>query len=220
MGTLAIVEVPTGQVVLGDAVRRLSEAHVRLDRSVASGSGDSASIWIRGADEADVAAAFETDETVTTYTRVAEEDGAVLYDVTFPPDAPSVRRTVCGCDGVIQESYTDGRVWTLHLRFPSRKHLSRAKEKLDAEGIEMAVVRIHDADGTSQTAVGLTDSQREALKAALKAGYYEVPREVGLQALADELGESPPSLSETLRRAHGTVVESTVTRECGSDAEG
>jgi hypothetical protein len=175
---------------------------------------------VRGADEEDVAAAFEADETVTTYTRVAEEDGAVLYDVTFSPDASSVRHTVCGCDGVVQEAYTDGRAWTLHLRFPSRKHLSRAKEELDAAGIEMSVVRIHDADGTSQTAVGLTDSQRDALKAALEAGYYEVPREVGLQDLAEELGESHQSLSEKLRRAHGTVVESTVTRESGADAEG
>ena len=216
MGTLAIVEVPTRDIVLGEALRRLPDVHVRLDRTVASGTDDSASIWIRGADETAVRTALEADGTVTTFTRVAEEDGAVLYDVTFPADGTSVRRTVCRCDGVVQESYTEGSVWTLHLRFPSRKHLSTAKDALEAEGIEMSVVRIHDADGTSQTAVGLTDSQREALKAALESGYYEVPREAGLQELADELGESHQSLSEKLRRAHGTVVESTVTRTCGS----
>lgn len=53
----------------------------------------------------------------------------------------------------------------------------------------------------------LTDAQSEALEAAYKAGFFEVPREVSLEELAERLGRSRSSLSTLLRRAVQALVE-------------
>lgn len=53
----------------------------------------------------------------------------------------------------------------------------------------------------------LTTAQDEALRAAVAAGYYRIPRPVNLHQLAARLGISAASLSERLRRAEGRVIE-------------
>ena len=52
----------------------------------------------------------------------------------------------------------------------------------------------------------LTRAQDEALRAAVEAGYYRIPRPINLQQLAAKLGISSASLSERLRRAEGRII--------------
>lgn len=52
----------------------------------------------------------------------------------------------------------------------------------------------------------LTDRQLEVLFAAVDAGYYEWPREVSGEDLADQLGVSGATLHEHLRRAESALV--------------
>ncbi|MGQ0536813.1 MAG: helix-turn-helix domain-containing protein [Methanobacteriota archaeon] len=52
----------------------------------------------------------------------------------------------------------------------------------------------------------LTPRQRIALLAAVRAGYYEIPRRVTLRDLAGEMTMSATALSELLRRAEATLV--------------
>lgn len=52
----------------------------------------------------------------------------------------------------------------------------------------------------------LTDRQEDVARAAVRSGYYEVPRGISLTDLARRLGVSPSSLSELLRRAEGRAL--------------
>lgn len=52
----------------------------------------------------------------------------------------------------------------------------------------------------------LTKAQDEALRVAVAAGYYKIPRPLNLHDLAARLGISSASLSERLRRAEGRVI--------------
>ena len=52
----------------------------------------------------------------------------------------------------------------------------------------------------------LTRAQDEALRAAIAAGYYRIPRPLNLHQLATKLGISPATLSERLRRAEGRII--------------
>ncbi|NHN46636.1 DNA-binding protein [Halostella sp. JP-L12] len=69
-----------------------------------------------------------------------------------------------------------------------------------------------DADATPAATTGpdLTDRQREALRTAHEMGYFEVPRGASLSEVAEELGISPPSLSERLRRGSAALVEDAI----------
>jgi hypothetical protein len=57
---------------------------------------------------------------------------------------------------------------------------------------------------------GLTDPQREALRTAYELGYFAIPRGASLEDVASELGITPSSLSERLRRAQTHIIETTV----------
>ena len=53
----------------------------------------------------------------------------------------------------------------------------------------------------------VTDRQREVLEAAVREGYFAVPRECTLAELSDALGVDKSTTSEVLRRAEGRLVK-------------
>jgi hypothetical protein len=57
---------------------------------------------------------------------------------------------------------------------------------------------------------GLTDQQHEALRIAYERGYFDIPRQASLEDVAEELGITPSSVSERLRRAQTKLIEETV----------
>ncbi|MFC4542066.1 helix-turn-helix domain-containing protein [Halosolutus amylolyticus] len=56
----------------------------------------------------------------------------------------------------------------------------------------------------------ITPKQWEALVLAFERGYYDRPRTVELEALADELSISKSAVSQRLRGAEATLIESIV----------
>ncbi|MFC5973193.1 helix-turn-helix domain-containing protein [Halomarina salina] len=55
---------------------------------------------------------------------------------------------------------------------------------------------------------GLTDRQHEALTLALSRGYFESPRQVTTEELAQEMDISQPSMSNLIRRAERQLLTS------------
>lgn len=85
--------------------------------------------------------------------------------------------------------------------------LSGAIESLP-DSVEIEVLRT----GTYDRASGarMSDRQREALTAAWDAGYYEVPREGDIEAVAGELDCATSTASDLLRRAERRIVAATL----------
>lgn len=85
-------------------------------------------------------------------------------------------------------------------------HPDDLQAMLDAfpEGMDVDVLEI----GEYTRAVGgaLTDRQREAVAAASSVGYYEVPREAGIEVVAEELDCAVSTASDLLRRAEAGLV--------------
>ena len=80
------------------------------------------------------------------------------------------------------------------------------RELLDALPSELGVDVRSVGPFTRGLGPSLTDRQREALHAAQSVGYYEVPREGGVEAVADELDCAVSTASTLLRRAESTLV--------------
>ena len=77
----------------------------------------------------------------------------------------------------------------------------------DRAGVGVEVLELGRYDRRQGTAVGeLTDRQYEAVEAATRLGYYDVPRSVSLVAVADELGVAEATASELLRRAESNLM--------------
>lgn len=101
----------------------------------------------------------------------------------------------------------------------SHERLSALGEALDVVGVDFQIERFRQ-DLERQSL--LTDHQRDLVRAAVEAGYYDTPRETTLTELADELDMAKSSLSETLHRAEERIVKEFVAglpAERSADAE-
>lgn len=67
----------------------------------------------------------------------------------------------------------------------------------------LELVELHAAE---RHTTFLTLPQDDALRAAVEAGYYRIPRALNLNELAKKLGITSASLSERLRRAEGRII--------------
>jgi len=89
------------------------------------------------------------------------------------------------------------------------------------DGTVPTVRRVGDYTGTVDD--GLTDRQREALAAAWDAGFYEVPRNGGIEDVAAALDCAVSTASDLLRRAEsrlvGDVLGSGSERVCTTETE-
>jgi predicted DNA binding protein len=103
--------------------------------------------------------------------------------------------------------------WTLYLEDPER--LPGVIERLEAGGnevrlvrnVELSAVTMEPQLDASTILTELTPKQRDALKAAIHAGYYGVDRGTTVEEIAAELGISQTTAWEHLARAEAKVME-------------
>lgn len=86
------------------------------------------------------------------------------------------------------------------------------------EGVPEGVGVTVEAVGTGPVARddivgGLSPKQREAVRAALRVGYYDVPREATMEDVAGELGRATATASEHLRKAEARVFAALFDRD-------
>ena len=63
------------------------------------------------------------------------------------------------------------------------------------------------SDDVTVTEPPVTDRQQMALRTAREVGYYEIPREAGIDVVAGELDIAVSTASELLRRAEANAIE-------------
>ncbi|WP_097007574.1 helix-turn-helix domain-containing protein [Natronoarchaeum philippinense] len=119
-----------------------------------------------------------------------DDGGLVVVPPIVYEDSSTVRVTALG---------TDDALSGLLDRFP--------------DGVGVEVERVGDHDRLSGSlASRLTRRQFEALSVARELGYYEVPREAPLSAVADALGCSESAASTLLRTAQANLVDAALAR--------
>jgi predicted DNA binding protein len=75
---------------------------------------------------------------------------------------------------------------------------------LEASGLAYDLLSLVHEDDREDA---LTDRQRECLHTAVRMGYFEVPREAKLSAVAAELGVDESTASETIRRGTARLLD-------------
>jgi predicted DNA binding protein len=202
----AAVTVSADDFALSEFSTYLDGVECTLEQVAVPENGISPLLWIAGADTSAIDAALTADASVQNYTLLATGDGERLYRIEWSDAAEAFIQTLTEHRGVVLSSSAAADLWHFELLFPDRGALSRAYDAYRGQGIAMDVVRISQFETRRDGFLDLTRSQYEALQTAYHHGFYEVPRGLTQTELAAELGVSHQSLSECLRRAHGTLI--------------
>lgn len=125
-------------------------------------------------------------------TRYVTYQSAVRADISFL----EVTRTV---DGI-----------QIRASVPSRDALFTYRDWCRENDIQFRLRSIYREENFDESQFGITRRQYDALRAAFREGYFEVPRETTLAELADELGISDQALSARLRRGHANILRNTI----------
>jgi predicted DNA binding protein len=134
-----------------------------------------------------------------------------LYALRWNPEEDDLMAAIAEADGHFLEGRAGSDdVWEMELRFPGHENLSSFQTWCDEHGVDLDIERLYDHERPAEPRYGLTERQYETLALAVESGYYDIPRRTTTKELADRLGISDQAVTERLRRAITSLVESTV----------
>lgn len=216
---MIIVEFELSSPILHEALSAAPEMVITTEEeSVATGEVRLL-FWARGGDFDAFEAALGDDPTVVDYRQLAESDGRRLYRVRLAEagEEVTIYPTWIALDGLVLSAMATKDGWELRIQFPDRSAVSELREHCRDRGMAFQMKRLysrHDAEGPGDD-FGLTDPQREVLREAVVAGYFDIPRGATLSELGDRLGISGQAASERLRRGMQTLVDNAI----GADSD-
>lgn len=215
MSVIGEFTVPASALAMQQTLDEVPEMSVQIERVVAHESGIlTPYFWVRGGDMERFKSALEDDPSVLEYTRVDMLEKETLYRAVWPTDVESIAQAYLEAGATVLEATGRNQRWELRLRFDNQPNLSAFNEYCEENNIPLTVNRIYNpttVKGGGQ--FGITPKQREALVAALDAGFYEIPPAATMTEIAEALGISQQALSKRLRRAHGNIVSNVLTIE-------
>ena len=180
-----------------DTVAERTSEHVRLLVTVVDGDAEAVLDRAAGMTSIDAADWF----------------GAVEHSqLSLLVRKPFLESVVSKHGGRLLESVSDGTVTTFRVELPANVSQRPIFDSLTSryEGIDLVAKRqrhsqsVPDANQIDQL---LTDRQCEVLNAAFHGGYYETPRRVKGEDLAESFGISGPAVYNHLQAAHRTLLE-------------
>lgn len=203
-----IVEFELGSSLLETTLRDLPDMVLVAEQEVSLDSETAFLDFWAGGDDLD---AFERalDAYPVEVTRLSGLiDGRKLYRVGFSPLDSTYPKWV-GVGGMLIDGVGTRSGWEIRMQFPDRDALAAYRDFCREEGFEMRTRRLYKPTGSDRNDFDLTPGQREVLRTALAEGYFEIPREVTMNELADRFDVSSQAVSERLRRGLATVLRRT-----------
>ncbi|SFG91722.1 Predicted DNA binding protein, contains HTH domain [Halopelagius inordinatus] len=114
----------------------------------------------------------------------------------------------------IEHRLVDGRQSYRLTVIGTNDGIQRAVSDLPG-AVEFELEQIGTYDPDTGRLAELTDGQMRLLELAVRAGYYEVPRETTHRELADELGLAAGTVSDRLQRIERRLITAYAERESG-----
>lgn len=205
MTSIADIEISADGTGTGELFDAIPSLTCEMERVIAS-SGHG--LWLSGPSQEAIEDALTEASGIESYTLISDDDGRWLYDIEFNNATTDVFELILEEQGTVLSASASSGTWLLSIRFADRESVSSLYDRLDEAEITPTIVRLFDLAEETHTQCGLTARQYETLVAAIDHGYFEIPREVSMQELSEELGISHQALSERLRRAYRALVTS------------
>lgn len=210
MNTIADIRIPTEEFPLRDSLREISGGE--FEGGFLSIDGDSRILafgWISAADFSKVDAAFSTDPSVKNHRTLSEHNECRLYRMEWVTRVAILTHLLSTENARVLAIVGDKTEWKLYISFSKWDELLLLYSFCRDRGLHLDFKHLYKLNTATQRGkYGLTDLQREALVRAVEFGYFDIPRRLTMDELADELGITRQAVSERLRRGHNRLIES------------
>lgn len=213
MSTIAEFSVDSGDFALNHALTEAPHMIVEIEQVVATMEDKVMPyFWVSGGDHAEFEAAFEHDESVTNIATIDKVDEARLYRAEWTENVETIVYAYVDLGATLMQAIGRDKNWELRMRFDDQDRLSQFQDYCEKNGISFELNRLQDQEQPMASAqYDLTTKQRETLVTALGEGYYEVPQEVSMSELANQMEISQQALSKRFHAAHKNLITSTLT---------
>jgi len=167
--------------------------------------------WASGGEYDAFDQALADDPTVTDSTVLADTGERRLYRVVYTDEGMgwTAHEAWTAVDATLVSAEMNADGCAVRMRYPDREAFEAVLSWFDEMGLEFRLIGILKESAFGEAGLGpnLTDKQKEALFAAWREGYFDVPRGTELVELADELGVSDTAASQRIRRGIDTILE-------------
>lgn len=208
---IATFRLDPGAVALAETLATVPDLEVEAERIAAhSTQWTMPCLWASNADFDAVDNALTADpsvETIVDTTQFAEEK---FYQLNWSDAVTERIDTYVDHEGSILNAQATVDGWQLRIRFVSRDQFDQFRDRVHDQGYSFALLAITQPNEPRHAVGDLTPAQRDALRAAKKRGYFEVPRAISTRDLAAELDMSHQNLSKLLRRGTESLIDETL----------
>ena len=213
MSLIAEFSLRSPELALASALDAAPEVTVELEQQLAADpDAPLMTFWAVGGDFERLEAGLDRDETVREHAVVERLGGRRLYRARL--DVEHLRAVYpvyqrLGASPMAATGSTDG--WNRRVRFPDRDSVVEMRRACLDRDVDFRLHRLYTpGEEALEDEYGLSSEQRRALITAERVGYFEVPRDAGLDDLGEELDISGQSASERLRRGVSELVSNTL----------
>lgn len=213
MSTIAEFTVKSEDFALHSALTAAPNMIVEVERVVATLENRVMPyFWVSGGDQMAFEDAFHDDDSVQNTVAIDEVEGARLYRAEWTDNIETIVFAYVEIGATILQAVGRDERWELQMRFDDHERVSKFQTYCDEREISFELISLNDQEEPmASSQYNLTSKQRETLVSALEAGYYDVPQEVTMSDLADELDISQQALSKRFHDGHRNLITSVLT---------
>lgn len=210
MGFIAEVHLVHDDFVLAPTIARYPDVTVRYEYDATTTDRTLQFVSVFSDEYAPIEGAMEADHTVSNPTRVATFENRAIYRVAVESDVEIVPDQ-CAEDGLFVFTITSAeRGWVARVHLPDRDALTAFRAWSRDRGVSFRVKQLYDLSVSDNGTYFLTEQQHEILLMAYYAGYYDIPRGITQDGLAERLDISDSAVSQRLRRAVSELIAATL----------
>ncbi|RKD89152.1 helix-turn-helix domain-containing protein [Halopiger aswanensis] len=217
MGFIAEVRLVHDELPLVPTIQNHPDASLRHEYEAAGDGRRIQFVSAFGDAGARLVEAMRDDPTVSNPTRIAAFGQRTIYRLTVETDLEIIPYRCAEDDLFIFAVTSDGRGWTARIHLPDRDALAAIRRWYRDRGVSFRVTQLYDSAVSDDGTYFLTEEQREILLLAYESGYFDVPRGITQDDLAEQLDVTDSAVSQKLRRAIATLIAATVETDRTAD---
>lgn len=211
MSVIGDFRIPADTFALDHALSSAPEMAIEADRMATHSPREVLPFfWATGGDVEAFTRALADDPIVETVSVADEVDDEVLYRLRWDQEFHELIHEMIDHYATIVEAMAQDSHWRLRLRFGEEDMVSSFRTHFREEGRNFEVISLQTPRGPRQRKYGLTPEQYDALVAAVRQGYFSIPRTSSVEAVGDTLDVSANAASQRIRRGCETLIRASL----------